>query len=107
MVTAITILSVLLACLTAFSVYSFRVINRLSSELDYQDNIIEAKNDALKYYLEDYQDLLDTYEEKVDELTALKSSMQVKKPLGRPKGSKNKVTKPKFSQKEFDKKYGK
>jgi len=89
----------LLACLTAFSVYSFKVINRLSSELDYQDNIIEAKNDALKYYV-------DAYQERLEELSTFRVSTP-KKPLGRPKGSKNKVTKPKFDKVKFNEKYGK
>jgi hypothetical protein len=79
----------------------------MSDEIKYQEDIIDAKNDVLKYYLEDHQEMVDAYEEIVNELAALKSSIQKKKPVGRPKGSKNKVQKPKFSQKEFDKKYGK
>jgi hypothetical protein len=79
--------------------FALRVINRMSDEIKYQEDIIDAKNDALKYYV-------DAYQEKVDELLKFKISAATKKP-GRPKGSKNKVTKPTFDKVKFNEKYGK
>jgi phytoene/squalene synthetase len=75
MVTAITVLSLLLACMAVVFAFGLKLINRLSEEIKYQEEIIEAKNDALKYYLEDYQQLLDTYEEKADELSKWSSGV--------------------------------
>ena len=69
-------------------------------EINYQENIIDAKNDALKYYV-------DAYQEKSDELLKFKISAATKKPVGRPKGVKNKVQKPKFDKVKFNEKYGK
>ena len=100
MVFAITILSLLLAGATIIFVFGLKTLNRLTDELKYQEQIIEAKNDALSYYLEAYQ-------KKLDELISLKISIANKKPVGRPKGAKNKVTKPKFDKKKFNDKYGK
>jgi predicted PurR-regulated permease PerM len=100
MVIAITVLSLLLACMTIVFAFVLKVIRRMSNEIKYQEDIIDAKNDSLKYYLDSYQDVF-------DELMKLRISTANKRSPGRPKGSKNKVTKPKFSQKEFDKKYGK
>jgi len=99
MVTAITILSLLLVCMTIVFVFTLKVIRRLSNEIKYQEDIIDAKNDSLKYYLDSYQDVF-------DELMNLRISTANKKP-GRPKGSKNKVTKPKFDKVKFNEKYGK
>jgi len=104
MVIAITVLSLLLACMTIVFAFVLKVIRRMSDEIKYQEDIIDAKNDALSGYLEAYQEQLDVTADLRHDLNMLKIN---KKPVGRPKGSKNKVTKPKFSQKEFDKKYGK
>ena len=100
MVIAITILSLLLAGATIIIVFGFKAVERLTDEVKYQENIIDAKNDALTYYLDAYQDSL-------DELVKLRISTATKKPVGRPKGSKNKVTKPKFDKQKFNDKYGK
>ena len=100
MVIAITILSLLLAGATIIIVFGFKAVERLTDEVKYQENIIDAKNDALTYYLDAYQDSL-------DELVKLRISTAKKKPVGRPKGSKNKVTKPKFDKQKFNDKYGK
>ena len=99
MVTAITVLSLLLACMAVVFGFGLKLINRLSDEIKYQEDIIDAKNDALTYYV-------DAYQEKLDELLKFKISAATKKP-GRPKGSKNKVTKPKFDKVKFNEKYGK
>jgi hypothetical protein len=107
MVIAITVLSLLLACMAVVFAFGLKVIRRMSDEIKYQEDIIDAKNDTLRYYLEDHQEMLDAYEEIINELAALKSSMQKKKPVGRPKGSKNKVQKPKFDKVKFNDKYGK
>ena len=72
----------------------------MSDEIRYQEQIIDAKNDALKYYVDAYQDSL-------DELVKLRISTATKKPVGRPKGVKNKVQKPKFDKVKFNDKYGK
>ena len=98
MVIAITVLSLLLACMAVVFAFGTKVISRMSDEIKYQEEIIDAKNDALKYYV-------DAYQEKLDELLKFKIST-AKKP-GRPKGSKNKVTKPKFDKVKFTEKYGK
>ena len=100
MVIAITILSLLLAGAAIIIVFGFKAVERLTDEVKYQENIIDAKNDALTYYLDAYQDSL-------DELVKLRISTAKKKPVGRPKGSKNKVTKPKFDKVKFNEKYGK
>jgi hypothetical protein len=100
MVIAITILSLLLAGAAIIIVFGFKAVERLTDEVKYQENIIDAKNDALTYYLDAYQDSL-------DELVKLRISTATKKPVGRPKGSKNKVTKPKFDKQKFNDKYGK
>ena len=100
MVIAITILSLLLAGAAIIIVFGFKAVERLTDEVKYQENIIDAKNDALTYYLDAYQDSL-------DELVKLRISTAKKKPVGRPKGSKNKVTKPKFDKQKFNDKYGK
>lgn len=100
MVIAITVLSLLLAGATIIIVFGFKAVERLSDEVKYQEDIIEAKNNALLHYVEAYQ-------EKYDQVIDLKASIAKKKPVGRPKGSKNKVTKPKFDKKKFNDKYGK
>ena len=100
MVIAITVLSLLLACMAVVFAFGLKVINRMSEEIKYQEDIIDAKNDALTYYV-------DAYQKKLDELISLKISMGKKKPVGRPKGSKNKVQKPKFDKQKFNDKYGK
>jgi hypothetical protein len=83
-----------------FLLTSFKLMERLKET----EEIIEDKNDALR----DAFEAIHIHNEKLwdarHELNMLKNT---KKPVGRPKGSKNKVQKPKFSQKEFDKKYGK
>ena len=100
MVIAITILSLLLAGAVIIFLFGLKAVNKLVDEVKYQEDIIEAKNDALSYYVEAYQ-------KKLDELITLKISMNKKKPVGRPKGSKNKVQKPKFDKQKFNDKYGK
>lgn len=100
MVIAITVLSLLLAGATIIIVFGFKAVERLTDEVKYLEDIIDAKNDALLHYV-------DAYQEKYDEVMDLKTSMIKKKPVGRPKGSKNKVTKPKFDKKKFNDKYGK
>ena len=100
MVIAITVLSLLLAGATIIFVFGFKAVERLTDEVRYLEDIIDAKNDALSYYVEAYQ-------KKLDELVSLKISMVKKKPVGRPKGSKNKVQKPKFDKVKFNEKYGK
>ncbi len=99
MVTAITVLSLLLACTAVVFAFGLKVIRRMSDEIKYQEDIIDAKNDALTYYV-------DAYQEKLDELLKFKISAATKKP-GRPKGSKNKVQRPKFDKVKFNEKYGK
>jgi hypothetical protein len=83
-----------------FLLTSFKLMERLKEA----EEIIEDKNEALR----DAFEAIHIHNEKLwdarHELNMLKNT---KKPVGRPKGSKNKVQKPKFSQKEFDKKYGK
>ena len=100
MVIAITILSLLLAGATIIIVFGFKAVERLTDEVKYLEDIIEAKNEALSYYVEAYQ-------EKFDALMNLKVAIATKKPVGRPKGAKNKVTKPKFDKQKFNDKYGK
>ena len=100
MVIAITILSLLLAGATIIFVFGFKAVERLTDEVKYLEDIIDAKNDALKYYVDAYQDSL-------DELVKLRISTAKKKPVGRPKGVKNKVQKPKFDKVKFNDKYGK
>ena len=100
MVIAITVLSLLLAGATIIFVFGFKAVERLTDEVKYLENIIDAKNDALKYYVDAYQDSL-------DELVKLRISTATKKPVGRPKGVKNKVQKPKFDKVKFNEKYGK
>ena len=100
MVIAITILSLLLAGAAIVFVFGLKAVERLTDEVNYLENIIDAKNDALTYYVDAYQDSL-------DELVKLRISTATKKPVGRPKGSKNKVTKPKFDKQKFNDKYGK
>ena len=104
MVIAITVLSLLLACMAVVVAFGLKVIGRMSDEIKYQEEIIEAKNDALSGYLEAYQEQLDVTADLRHALHTLKSN---KKPVGRPKGSKNKVTKPKFDKVKFNEKYGK
>jgi hypothetical protein len=98
MVIAITVLSLLLACMAVVFAFGQKVIIRMSNEIKYQEDIIDAKNDALTYYV-------DAYQKKLDELSTFRVSTP-KKP-GRPKGSKNKVTNPKFDKVKFNEKYGK
>lgn len=100
MVIAITVLSLLLACMAIVVAFGLKVISRMSDEIRYQEEIIDAKNDALSYYV-------DAYQEKLDELLKFKISAATKKPVGRPKGVKNKVQKPKFDKVKFNEKYGK
>lgn len=100
MIIAITVLSLLLACMAVVFAFGLKVINRMSEEIKYQEDIIDAKNDALSNYLDAYQDSL-------DELVKLRISTATKKPVGRPKGVKNKVQKPKFDKVKFNEKYGK
>ena len=100
MVVTITILSLLLAGAVIIFLFGLKAVNKLVDEVKYQEDIIEAKNNALLHYVEAYQ-------EKYDEVMDLKASIAKKKPVGRPKGSKNKVQKPKFDKKKFNDKYGK
>jgi predicted PurR-regulated permease PerM len=100
MVIAITVLSLVIACLLIVVVVASRATRKLIQEINYQEDIIDAKNDALKYYVDAYQDSL-------DELVKLRISTATKKPVGRPKGVKNKVQKPKFDKVKFNEKYGK
>ncbi len=100
MVIAITVLSLVIACLLIVVVVASRATRKLIQEINYQEQIIEAKNDALTYYV-------DAYQEKSDELLKFKISAATKKPVGRPKGVKNKVQKPKFDKVKFNEKYGK
>lgn len=100
MVIAITVLSLLLACMAIVVAFGLKVISRMSDEIRYQEEIIDAKNEALSYYV-------DAYQEKLDELLKFKISAATKKPVGRPKGVKNKVQKPKFDKVKFNEKYGK
>ena len=100
MVIAITILSLLLAGATIVFVFGVKAVERLTDEVKYLEDIIDAKNDALTYYVDAYQDSL-------DELVKLRISTATKKPVGRPKGVKNKVQKPKFDKVKFNDKYGK
>ncbi len=100
MVIAITVLSLLLACMAVVFAFGLKVTSRMSDEIRYQEEIIDAKNEALSYYV-------DAYQEKLDELLKFKISAATKKPVGRPKGVKNKVQKPKFDKVKFNEKYGK
>lgn len=102
MVITIVILSIIVVILLFVVSAASHATQRLIREIKYQENIIEAKNEALSYYVEAYQ-------EKFDELMDLTSKISAakKKPVGRPKGAKNKVTKPKFDKQKFNDKYGK
>lgn len=90
MVITIVILSIIVVVLLFVVLTASHATQRLIREIKYQENIIEAKNEALSYYVEAYQ-------EKFDELMDLKVAIATKKPVGRPKGSKNKVTKSKVT----------
>ena len=100
MVVTIVILSIVVVVLLFVVFTASHATQRLIREIKYQENIIEAKNEALSYYVEAYQ-------EKSDELLKFKISAATKKPVGRPKGVKNKVQKPKFDKVKFNEKYGK
>jgi hypothetical protein len=104
MVIAITVLSLLLACMAVVFAFAVRIIRRMSDEIKYQEEIIDAKNDALSGYLEAYQEQVDVATDLRHAINMLKNA---KKPVGRPKGSKNKVQKPKFDKVKFNEKYGK
>ena len=104
MVIAITVLSLLLACMAVVVAFGLKVIGRMSDEIRYQEQIIDAKNDALKYYVDAHQKEIEISFDLRHEINMLRSN---KKPVGRPKGSKNKVTKPKFDKVKFNEKYGK
>jgi hypothetical protein len=125
MVIAITVLSLLLACMAVVFAFAVRIIRRMSDEIKYQEQIIDAKNDALKYYVDAHQKEIEISFDLRHEINMLKNA---KKPVGRPKGSKNKVTKavykyvavpdkvktvknkvtkPKFDKVKFEEKYGK
>jgi hypothetical protein len=112
MVIAITVLSLLLAGATIIVVFGFKAVERLTDEIKYQEQIIEAKNDALKYYVDAYQEQLEKILDLRHELNMIREAnadslrYAPKKP-GRPKGSKNKVQKPKFDKVKFNEKYGK
>jgi len=100
MVITIVILSIIVVILLFVVLTASHATQRLIREIKYQEDVIEAKNEALSYYVEAYQ-------EKFDALMNLKVAIATKKPVGRPKGAKNKVTKPKFDKKKFNDKYGK
>lgn len=100
MVITIVILSIIVVVLLFVVLAASHATQRLIREIKYQEDIIEAKNEALSYYVEAYQ-------EKFDALMNLKVAIATKKPVGRPKGAKNKVTKPKFDKQKFNDKYGK
>lgn len=104
MVTAITVLSLLLACMAVVFAFVVRVVRRMTEEIRYQEQIIDAKNDALKYYVDAHQKEIEISFDLRHEINMLKNA---KKPVGRPKGAKNKVTKPKFDKQKFNDKYGK
>lgn len=104
MVIAITVLSLLLACMAVVFAFVVRVVRRMTEEIRYQEQIIDAKNDALKYYVDAHQKEIEISFDLRHEINMLKNA---KKPVGRPKGSKNKVTKPKFDKVKFNEKYGK
>lgn len=100
MVITIVILSIIVVILLFVVLTASHATQRLIREIKYQEDVIEAKNEALSYYVEAYQ-------EKFDALMNLKVAIATKKPVGRPKGAKNKVTKPKFDKQKFNDKYGK
>jgi hypothetical protein len=83
-----------------FLLTSLKIMGRLKEA----EETIEDKNDALR----DAFEAIHIHNEKLwdarHELARLKVD---KKPVGRPKGSKNKVTKPKFDKVKFNEKYGK
>ena len=113
MVIAITVLSLLLACMAVVFAFAVKIVRRMSDEIKYQEEIIDAKNDALSGYLEAYQEQLEKILDLRHELNMIKEAnadslrYAPKKPVGRPKGSKNKVQKPKFDKVKFNEKYGK
>ena len=100
MVITIVILSIVVVILLFVVLIASHATQRLIREIKYQEDVIEAKNEALKYYV-------DAYQEKFDDLMNLKVAIATKKPVGRPKGVKNKVQKPKFDKVKFNEKYGK
>ena len=100
MVITIVILSIIVVILLFVVLTASHATQRLIREIKYQEDVIEAKNEALSYYV-------DAYQEKFDDLMNLKVAIATKKPVGRPKGAKNKVTKPKFDKQKFNDKYGK
>lgn len=104
MVVTIVILSIVVVVLLFVVLIASHATQRLIREIKYQEDIIEAKNDALSGYLDAYQEQLDVTADLRHALHTLKSN---KKPVGRPKGSKNKVQKPKFDKQKFNDKYGK
>ena len=83
-----------------FLLTSLKIMGRLKEA----EETIDDKNDALR----DAFEAIHIHNEKLwdarHELNMLKIN---KKPVGRPKGSKNKVQKPKFDKVKFNEKYGK
>jgi len=104
MITTIVILSIVVVVLLFVVLIASNATQRLIREIKYLEDILEAKNDALSGYLEAYQEQVDANADLRYALHAFKST---KKPVGRPKGSKNKVVKPKFDKQKFNDKYGK
>jgi hypothetical protein len=99
------IISTIVAVLgVAGTIFFFLTSMKIVGRLKEAEETIEDKNDALR----DAFEAIHIHNEKLwdarHELNMLKIN---KKPVGRPKGSKNKVQKPKFDKVKFNEKYGK
>ncbi len=83
-----------------FLLTSLKIMGRLKEA----EETIEGKNEALR----DAFEAIHIHNEKLwDVRHELNMAKNSKKPVGRPKGSKNKVQKPKFDKIKFNEKYGK
>ena len=98
------IISTVVAVLgVAGTIFFFLTSMKLVGRLREAEETIEDKNEALT----DAFEAIHIHNEKLWDARHELNMLKAPKKPGRPKGSKNKVQKPKFSQKEFDKKYGK
>lgn len=99
--TLITLSAVIVALLGA-TAFFMQTSRKLYEKLKDAEEIMEAKNDALREYIENVSEYHNKLWEAEHKLAKLTAATAKRKP-GRPKGSKNKA----FSQKKFDLKYGK
>lgn len=107
MITTIVILSIVVVVLLFVVFAASHATQRLIREIKYLEDILDAKNEALSYYVEAYQETFDELMDLTSKISAPLLASFRKRPVGRPKGSKNKVVKPKFDKQKFNDKYGK